>query len=280
MTWKDVLVFADGSDDGLVRVKLALDLALAHEAHVEAQIVTVLPLHPWGPFSGAVEQAYQAARRAALAQGEKALAAIAGLSPFGETFSGQTCEAAFDAVQRTTAVAARSADLVILGKPETQDRSDLDTEIFMGAVFSGGQPCLMFPRWVQPHAYGKRALVAWKATPQAARALHAALPLLKKAESVRIVLVDPRPEEPGEDRAAMMRLATHLSRHGVRVEDPVITQSMLGEVAQAIDAQIVEFGADLLVMGAYGHSRMGEFVFGGVSRSMIRGARVPVLLSH
>ncbi|WP_395647892.1 universal stress protein [Terricaulis sp.] len=280
MTWKDILVFADGSEDGLVRVKLALALAQAHEAHLEAQVVSVLPLHPWGPFSGAVEQAYQGARSAALAQGQRALAAIRGVAAFGADFSGQTCEAGFDAVQRVVAAAARPADLVMLGKPETHDRSDLDTEIFMGAVFSGGQPCLMLPRWVQPQSYGKRALIAWKATPQAARALHAALPLLKRAESVRIAVVDAREEEPGEQRSALERLTAQLSRHGVRVEEPVMTQSMLGEVSQAIDAQVLEFGADLLVMGAYGHSRMGEFVFGGVSRSMIRGARVPVLLSH
>jgi nucleotide-binding universal stress UspA family protein len=278
MGWKDILVFADGADDGLTRVKLALDLARTHDAHLEAQVVTVMPQRPYGPASGVLEQAYQSALHAAEARGAEALAAFARLAPFGESFSGYQCETRLDQVRREVAAAARTADLVIFGQPDRA--SDVDTEILMGALFGGGQPCIMFPRWTQPQVYGQRALIAWKATPQAARAVHAALPLLQRAQGARLVVVDPRADEPGEERRALMRLATHLSRHGVRLEEPIVTRSTRDQVSHVIFGQIEEFRADLLVMGAYGHPRMSEFVFGGVSRDMLRESRIPLLLAH
>lgn len=280
MAWKDILIVADATEHGLARVKLALDLARAHDAHLEANVVTRLPQPPYEPFAGALERTYQGLRSAARTEGVDALAAIGALAPFNDAFSGYLCEARFDQVRRAVAAAARSADLVILGQPEAHDRSDRDAEVLMGALFDGGAPCLMVPRWVRPHAYGDRAVIAWKATPEAARAVHAALPLLKKAKRARLVLIDPRADEPGEQRRALMRLATHLSRHGVPLEEPVVATSSLDQVSQALAGQVEEFAADLLVMGAYGHSRVGELVFGGVSRDMIRDTRIPILLSH
>ncbi len=280
MAWKDILVFADASEDGLTRVKLALDIARAHDAHLEAEVVTVTPQHPYGPTTGALEQAYQNVRAAALARGLDAVKAVAKLAPLGESFSAYCCETEFDRIRRNVAAHARSSDLVIFGQPEEGEQNDVNSEILMGAVFASGTPCLMFPRWPRAHAYGERALIAWKATPQSARALHGALPLLKRAKAVRLVMVDPRADEPGEEREALMRLATHLARHGVRLENPIITRSSLDQVSQAIAGEVEVFGADLLVMGAYGRSRWSEFVFGGVSRDMIRDARIPVLLAH
>jgi nucleotide-binding universal stress UspA family protein len=280
MSWKDILVFADGSEDGLTRLKLAMDIARAHDAHLEAQIVTALPQRPYGPASAALEDAFQEVLRAIEQRAADALAAVNKTAPPGETFSAYRCDGPFSHLRSLVAVAARSADLVVLGQPEATDASDIDTEILMGALFGGGQPCLMLPRWVSPHIWGRRALIAWKATPQAARAVQAALPLLKRAESVRLLTVDPRAEREGEDRRSLMRLATHLSRHDVEVEGPDTTQSEFGDAARAIAEEIEVFRADLLVMGAYGRARVNEFVFGGVSRAMIRDARIAVLMSH
>ena len=174
---------------------------------------------------------------------------------------------------------ARSVDLVVVGQPEKLDGSDLDSDLFVGAVLGGGRPCLMVPRWVRPHNWGKRALIAWKGSPEAARAVQGALPLLKSAEAVRICVSNPRGEYEGEDEASLSRLSTYLLRHGVRVEETVVRQSWEG-AARMFVSEIEGFGADLLVMGAYGRPRAQEIIFGGMTEDMMREARIPILFAH
>lgn len=279
MAWKDILVFADGSEAGLTRVKIARDIARVHEAHLEIHGLTLLPPRPYGPTTGSLEDAYRRVCAAAEHGGKDVLAAFEKIAPPGAHASAYQDVVTFAHARAIVASAGRSADLVVFGQPDGETAA-LDAEILMGAVFGAGQPCLMLPRWIEPHPWGRRALLAWKGTPQAARAMHAALPLLQRAESVRLVVVDAAPELAGEDRRSLLRIVTHLQRHSVAVEDPVVVQSSFDQVGRAIAGQIEEFGADLLVMGAYGHGRAREFVFGGVSRDMIRDARIPVLLTH
>ena len=106
------------------------------------------------------------------------------------------------------------------------------------------------------------------------------LPLLAAAKSVRLLLVDPRGASAGEDQAALERLAARLLRHGVRVETPVIMRSTLGEVGRAIADEAEGYNADLVVMGAYGHARITEWTFGGVTRHMLAHAKAPLLMAH
>jgi nucleotide-binding universal stress UspA family protein len=279
--WKDILVFADGSDEGLARLRVALDLARRHDAHLEAQVATPLPRRPEGPATSALLDAYQEVLSAAHARGASALAAVQALAPLGEAFSAGRCEVIFAGIRARVAVLARAHDLVIVGQPESGGHGDIDTEVLMGALLGGGGPCLMLPRWIKPHVLGKRALVAWKGTPQSARAVHAALPLLKGADIVRLLVVDPRAGEHGEDEQALARLATRLARHGVRVDAPGSAKSDYDDrVGRAIADEAEAFGADLMVMGGYGHARLTELFLGGVTRHMIDHARMPVLMAH
>jgi nucleotide-binding universal stress UspA family protein len=280
MSWKEILALADGSPDGLARVRIAVELARAFGAHLEVQSFSLLPEFPMTEAAGALADAYGKARLEAAEAAEKAMSAIRALGPgLGEQFSAYRQDVTPGQARRLAGVFARTADLVVLGRPEDIDQSTLDSELLEGAVLSGGRPCLVVPRWHEPHAWGRRALVAWKGTPEASRAVSAAMPLLAKAETVRICVANPRGETEGEDERALGRLATHLMRHGVRVEDTVTPRSTEGAF-QAIAGEAASFGADLLVMGAFGRSRLRQWVFGGVTRGMLESANIPILTAH
>jgi nucleotide-binding universal stress UspA family protein len=124
---------------------------------------------------------------------------------------------------------------------------------------------------------GERVLVAWNGTRESTRAVHDALPMLVRAHSVAVMEVNPKPDE--TPRIAGADMATHLARHGVRAEVSSIVADEI-DVGDAILSRGADLGADLVVMGAYGHSRLREFAFGGVTRHVFKHMTVPVLMSH
>ena len=130
-----------------------------------------------------------------------------------------------------------------------------------------------------PLARPKQIFLAWNAELSSARAIHTVLPMLKVAEEVHIAVFDPKTQagDAGEDPGA--DLARWLSHHGCTV---TVNQypSGGGDIATALQRRASEVGADLVVMGAYGHSRMREFVFGGTTRTLLEQAETPVLMVH
>lgn len=277
MSWKEFLVFADGSEDGQARLHMGLKLAQAYGAQLEALVLWPVPsAFPIG--GGDVLAALDDdARKDVVQASDEALSglrAIAGgkAHVHAKIISGGDAQAA-------AARAVRTADLAIFGQPEEMDGSRLDTDIFLGAILEGGRPCLMLPRWIQPHDFGRRALVVWRGTPESSRALQAALPFLKQAEAVRVCVPNPRGAHHGEDPESLARLATYLMRHGVKVEEPVLRDSWEGS-EYMLPSEIEGFRADLLVFGAYEGSRIGEDLFGGVTAKMVREARIPIVMAR
>eukprot|EP01026_Neomeris_dumetosa_P024507 TRINITY_DN20386_c0_g1_i2.p2 TRINITY_DN20386_c0_g1~~TRINITY_DN20386_c0_g1_i2.p2 ORF type:complete len:124 (-),score=5.18 TRINITY_DN20386_c0_g1_i2:290-661(-) len=118
-------------------------------------------------------------------------------------------------------------------------------------------------------------LIGWDGSREALRAVRRAMPFLVRAASVEIAIYDPDAHQtaPGE------QLATLLARHGVDVEIAV-RPTVGGGVSSALTQRITEKGADLLVMGAYGHSRFREYVLGGVTRDIMESVPVPILTAH
>lgn len=170
------------------------------------------------------------------------------------------------------------ADLVLLGPGACEDE-DLKHQVVSGAIFQAGRPLLvgapLRPTTLRP----RRILLAWNSRAQAAHAVRDALALMKAAETVRVTMVDPVPGlrasggEPGAD------VATYLARHGVNVTVDTLPGTRR-TVADALQKHAVDMDADLIVMGAYGHSRMRELVFGGATRSMLGNTNFPVLMAH
>lgn len=174
---------------------------------------------------------------------------------------------------------SRYSDLVILEQPDVDARQPADDVRFIGDILLNvTRPVLVAPRSSLSRSVFKRVLVAWNGSNEAARAVNGALPLLQQAELVQVVVVNATEtisahgQEPGAD------LALYLTRHGVSTD--VCNLKLSTDPAYAVFGQASEFGADLLVMGAYGHSRLREYILGGTTREVLRSMKMPVLMAH
>ncbi|MCU0791083.1 MAG: universal stress protein [Nitratireductor sp.] len=187
-----------------------------------------------------------------------------------ETFSGDSATASL--------ASANAADLVVVQQADPDEIetmfADLET-----LLFDSGRPVLVLPYVNTAPVDPKHVVIAWKPTKEAARAVFDALPLLHRAESVEILVVDGK--ETPEHSAAMIAadIATALDRHGIRVN--ISNQISAGvPIGDVIENRVADTGVDLVVMGAYSHSPLRELLFGGVTRTLLKSMTVPVLMSH
>ena len=179
-----------------------------------------------------------------------------------------------------TRLSARYADLVVVGQPDPDRAGEerLPGYFAEDLVLGAGRPVLVVPYAGRFARVGTRVLIAWNASREAARAVTDALPLLERASSVEVVAFEPqRPDadhgaEPGAD------IALYLARHGVKVS--AARQRAGIDVGSQILSRAADSDADLIVMGAYGHSRAREIVLGGATRSLLAAMTVPVLMAH
>jgi nucleotide-binding universal stress UspA family protein len=172
--------------------------------------------------------------------------------------------------------ASRHYDLVVVRQADP-DKPGPEEIIAEGALFSGGRPVIVVPYIQKEGLKLDRVTVCWDGSRAAARAVADALPLLQKSKYVELLMVlakgAPAGETPGVD------MAQHLARHGLRVElERLVVPNM--NVAEAILSHIADRSSDLLVMGGYGHSRLREFVLGGVTREIMKSMTIPALMSH
>jgi nucleotide-binding universal stress UspA family protein len=276
MAYKDILVYADAGKAAPACLDAATMLASAHKAHLTALHVVAPPFVPMDVTGGVpaqlLEWQEEVARQGAEFAEQEVRAA--------ERRSGLKIEwrKVHGDVSATVLLHARYADLVVA----SQGGDDAEASVGIGdlvetTVMGAGRPALAVPRQGKVLTLGERVLVAWSRTREATRALHVALPILVRAKSVTVMEVNPRRGE--TPHIAGADVAAHLARHGVKVEVSSMAAGDM-EVAEAILSRVTDLGADLVVMGAYGHSRVREFVFGGVTLHMLRNMTVPVLMSH
>jgi nucleotide-binding universal stress UspA family protein len=172
--------------------------------------------------------------------------------------------------------AARYAELAVIGGPLT----GLKQRLFEGVLFGSGRPLLVIPPDWTAGAIGRSVAIAWNGGREAARAVAAATPLLERADKVTILAV--ADEADALARASPEALAAHLGRCGLAAEARVVEQHGRAR-AEALIEECSKLGADLVVMGGYGHARLQEIVFGGVTRALIGDATappLPLLMAH
>lgn len=173
----------------------------------------------------------------------------------------------------------RTADLIVAAQGDLTWEDSFLMEYPEELLLESGRPVLVVPNGGVFPAFGQRILVAWSQRREAARAVFDALPLLKKAELVRVLRVVPAAETEGTDDVHASDVVATLSRHGVNCV-ATTRQGSDGDAGSALIDEVAESQATMLVMGGYGRLRFREYVFGGATRHIFQHMTVPTLLSH
>lgn len=278
MAIRDILLHLDATPPAAARQALAVGLAQRLGAHLTGLFVmdVPLPLIAGDAGGGVAVAELLEALRADMGRDAAALEAA-----FREAVRRAEVKGEWRVAEGTTArqvaLHGRHADLVVVGQAAPD--SDAGPATIEAALFGTGRPVLVVPHAGQPPMPGRRVLVAWNASREASRALHDALPLMAGAERVTVLTINAERgggdhgEEPGAD------IATHLARHDLKVEVRRVVGADIA-VGDLILNEAADLGADLVVMGGYGHSRFREFMLGGATRTLLGQMTVPVLMSH
>ncbi|MBU8541407.1 universal stress protein [Falsiroseomonas tokyonensis] len=281
MAIKDILVHLDAAPASAARLDFAADLALRHAAHlVGLHVIDILlPVFAGAEIGGGAVMAEMITQMEA----DAVVAARPVEAAFRERLRRDELSGEWRQVSGSLpsqlALHGRYADLVVMGQAEPDSPSPAGSAAVQAALFESGRPVLLLPHSGAPHRLGRRALVAWNARREAARAVHDALPLFAGMREVIVLTVAPElgmnghGEQPGAD------IAAHLARHGLKVTVRLAPGSDVA-AGEVLLNEAADLGADLLVMGGYGHSRFREFVLGGVTRTVLKQMTLPVLMSH
>lgn len=280
MPYKDLLVHIDDTGSCTRRIDAAVRLAARHDAHLTGlYLVVEVPLvsyiREYVPPDIRVNMASEAKARADAALGHFRKAAEQG----GIVYEARVDDALDTTLPGVLSMHARYADLLVLGQVDPEDPPEVGRHLAEEVLLSSGRPALIVPHIGAAATLGERVVVAWDASREAARAISDAMPLLERAESVLVVSFDPEISPFGHGELPGADIALHLARHGVEVE---VQREPAGQidVGNALLSYVADRGADLLVMGAYAHSRVRELVLGGVTRTMLQSMTVPVLMAH
>ncbi|MFD0737870.1 universal stress protein [Lysobacter koreensis] len=279
---KDLMIPITNTAGDANALAAAIALAARTDAHLCVLEAFNLPMpapSPWGLLPDlAMSDLYTTLR--AKAEGDAAVwrERLAKESVPSEV---RVAEALFVEPPRMAALHARYSDMAVMTAATSGYASDEPVihGFFSALLLESGRPVLVVPPRFTSHQPAKHAVVAWRPTREATRALHDAMPLLHAAESVDVLEVGPQGGERGDGPQPGADIATHLARHGLKVR--VVVSEPSGEsVAMALMKHAEQSGAELLVAGGYGHSRFREWVLGGVTRELLKFSSVPILFSH
>ena len=171
---------------------------------------------------------------------------------------------------------ARRFDLAVVGQAEPEGGA-VEELIAETTLFESGRPVIIVPYIQKGPLKLDRVMVCWDGSRPATRAIADAMPLLAKAGKVEVVIVDS--EGGKEDEIEGADIGQHLARHGLKVDVKRIAGNDI-DIADALLSHVADSATDFIVMGGYGHSRLREFVLGGVTHSILKSMTVPVLMSH
>jgi nucleotide-binding universal stress UspA family protein len=281
MYYKTIMVHVDESIHTPKRVQLAAAIARQGQAHLIGAAATALPGSYYLPeligestvsLTAYLEYLEQRAENA-LAVFESAVTR-SGVASFEKRVIKDEAGAGISML-------ARYADLLVVGQTDSSESLPATQPAFPEYVaMNAGRPVLVVPHAGEQGPVGRRIVLGWDASIEATRALSAAMPFLLDAEQVQVAVFNPkahgrlRGEQPGGD------IGAYLSRHGIKAD--IVQRDLPRDIdtGKALLSQASDFGADMLVMGCFGHSRFREALLGGASNTVLHSMSVPVLMSH
>ncbi len=278
---KDILVHLDDSEVCSHRIRTAISLATKHDSHVygvalkiKSTIADYIGEALPAGFQEAQRQAVEDSARKALEAFEVA-AKDAGISYETGTIHKSAAKAPSD-----LAYHARHSDLTILGQTDFNSRgASFNTSLMEAVLFGSGRPIYLVPYVGKKIQEVKTAVVAWDGGAKCARSVNDAIPLLQDRKETIILVINAEEREEAHDKKPGANIAAHLAKYGInaRIEQETVKDI---QVDKAILNFLADSGSDLLVMGAYGHSRLREKAFGGVTQNILKEMTAPVLMSN
>jgi nucleotide-binding universal stress UspA family protein len=274
---KDITVIVDNAGENRA-AKVAAELARVSEAHLTGIALAIDPLVPVYTVAAPIPTDFiVAAHEQGVEEAKTALAAFDAIgSAAGVTTESRLAESIsgdFSSVIRNAIL----TDLAVVGQDDPDHEQPFRAALIEALLFQAGLPTLMAPYSGAREFHADKALIAWNGSAQAARAVRAAMPLLAMSKSVLVAIVDEG--APPSDVTRGADIGAYLARHGLKVEVRTVGNAHEG-AGQALLNLAVDEEATWLVMGAYGHSRIRQFLLGGVTRSILGRATIPVLMAH
>jgi len=279
MAYKSLLTVITDPEIAKPALNRAIAIAHANDAHLDVLCVGVDRTQTGYYYAGASavfqQEVIEKAKEEA-SQAEKY--ANTHLANEGIKFAVDMAVAQLAGLGRLVAHRARFTDLVILPRPYGKGCGQEQETIVESTLFEGQVPTLVVPPKTKANVEAKRIIIAWNESSEAMAAVRAALPALIAADSVNITVIDP--PQHGPDRSDPGgALSQMLVRHGVKAEITVLAKTM-PRVSDVLLRHARDMNADMIVMGAYGHSRFREAILGGATRNMLENAKIPVLMAH
>jgi len=260
MAYKDLLVMVDDNPAARERVSHAVDLAERFDAHLTGLCVSSISAPEMPQRTAAARKLFEDA--------------------IGRRRISAEWRAATGFPVDVAAVQGRYADLIVLGQLDPADaQAGVNSPPPEDIALSVGRPILVVPYVGRYSPVGRRVLVAWDASREATRAVNDAMPLLAAAATVTVLTIDPTIGRTGHGDVPGADIALHLARHGVKVQVEKTVSGGVG-IGDVLLSRASDLEADLLVMGAYGHSRVRELVLGGATRTVLMSMTLPVFMSH
>ncbi|WP_370312135.1 universal stress protein [Sagittula sp.] len=280
MAFKTLLTVITDADLVDPTIAAAADLASAMDAHLDVLCLGVDRTQTGYYYAGANAMVLQETLSRASAEGESlAAAARKALGRTDVRWAVDHGVAQLADLGRIVAARARFSDLAVLPKPYGEGCGIELEPVLEGALFDGQVPVIVNPgSGVTLTAAPKRIALAWNESSEALRAVRYAMPLLKQADTVHVVVIDPPQHGPNRSDPGGI-LSQYLARHGVKPEIDVLSKTM-PRVSDVLLRHCADVEADLVVMGAYGHSRFREAILGGATRSMLEQTALPVFMAH
>jgi len=277
MMIKDLVVNLGGNGKADVAADYAISVAKAYGAHVVGVAFIYEPVIPGSLLGGIPTDLIEVQREENAKAAETAVAHFeAAASAAGVSAETRLLDASIAGASDLFGRIARRFDIAVVGQAP-RDQGVSEELLIEGALFGSGRPVIVVPQTQTKPITLDKVMVCWDGSRPAARAIGDAVSLFERAKAIEIVVVTGERDKSGEITGANMK--RHLARHGINVDIKRIAAGS-ADVQTAILAHAADTGADFIVMGGYGHSRLREFILGGVTRSILKAMPVPVLMSH